>query len=271
MLARNLIVLVGVIQLSTAPAGAAILRRAARGSRPAASGVSQRKRLHINDLIAEPGTVEVDWALLYSCTTSLLSMPSAIKFTPEGNSLLAGRTEYSIAFDSIDSAVNAGGRTTQFSDRLTLAATSVVFDSKHFDLAVAPQVTTLLRNDSGMRAGATLIGRVDAGGNSFGISGAWSGATSTSSTNPAGIWDLGIGYGRHLAATGFAARITPHVNATLEKATGFERTLSVFAGIEYQCTAKTALDLTAQRYNLAGGIPDRQLLLGITVNLGKIR
>ena len=58
-----------------------------------------RKRLHVNDLIAEPGTVEIDWGSLYSYTTSEFSMPSAIKWTPEGNSLYWGRTEFSANFD----------------------------------------------------------------------------------------------------------------------------------------------------------------------------
>src|SRR5438105_2364191 len=39
------------------------------------SGVSLRKRLHVNDLIAEPGTMELDWSSLYSYTTGLFSMP----------------------------------------------------------------------------------------------------------------------------------------------------------------------------------------------------
>ena len=54
----------------------------------------------------------------------------------------------------------------------------------------------------------------------------------------------------------------------VEKATGFERSVSVFGGVEYQATKGFALDLSAQRYNLAGGVPDRQVLLSTTWNLG---
>src|SRR5262245_17625806 len=104
-----------------------------------------RKRLHVNDLITEPGTVEIDWGNLYSYTTSNFTMPSAMKYTPSGNSLLWGRTEYSVAFDSISSAVDLGTRTTQFSDRISVAATSVVFDSPHFDIAIAPPSRCLRR------------------------------------------------------------------------------------------------------------------------------
>src|SRR5262245_35656209 len=50
------------------------------------STVSLRKRLHINDLITEPGTMEMDWGNLYSYTTATFTMPAAVKYTPAGNS-----------------------------------------------------------------------------------------------------------------------------------------------------------------------------------------
>ncbi len=229
------------------------------------------KRLHINDLIAEPGTLELDWGGLYSFTTGTLTMPSALKFTPEGKSVLWGRTEYSVSFDSLASAVNTGVRSTQFSDRLTFAATAVIFDSEHFDIAFAPQVTTFLRNESGARLGATIIGRYDYGKNSAGVTAGWTAATAATDTNPAGVWDFGLGYGRHLAADGVLGRFTPHVNMLLEKSTGFERTLSLFGGIEYQITHRVAVDVAGQRIGFSGGGPDRLILVGLTVNSGKLR
>jgi hypothetical protein len=236
-----------------------------------ASGVSLNKRLHINDLIAEPGTVELDWGTLYSYTTGFLTLPSALKFTPEGKSVLWGRTEYSVAFDSVASAVNTGVRSTQFSDRLTFAATSVIFDSEHFDIAVAPQVTTFLRNESGVRLGATIIGRYDHGNNSAGVTAGWTAATTVTDTNPAGVWDFGLGYGRHLAADGVLGRFTPHLNTLLEKSAGFERTLSMFGGVEYQINKRVAVDVSGQRIGFTGGGPDRLLLVGLTINTGKLR
>jgi hypothetical protein len=236
-----------------------------------ASGVSLRKRLHVNDLITEPGTVELDWGSLYSYTTGAFTLPSALKFTPAGNSLVWGRTEYSVAFDSVASAVNAGARSTRFSDHLTFAATAVVLDSPHFDIAIAPQVTAFLRNESGARLGATAIARFDGGGNSIGATLGWTAATSATDTNPVGVWDFGAGFGRHLARSGFFNRLTPHVNAVLERSTGFERTLAVFGGVEYQVGKRVAIDASAQRYGLTGGAPDRQFLLGLTINLGKGR
>jgi hypothetical protein len=212
--------------------------------------------------------VEIDWANLYSYTTSNFTMPSAVKYTPAGNSLLWGRTEYSVGFDSISSAVDLGSRTTQFSDRLTLAATSVVFDSPHFDIAFAPQTTVFLRDGSGTRLGATVIAREDIGGNSMGLTVSWTGATRSSASNPAGTWDIGGGFGRSLAAKGTLGRFTPHVNATWERSTGFEHSLSAFAGVECQITPRIAFDASGQRIGLTSGA-DRQVLLALTINLGR--
>ena len=221
-----------------------------------------RKRLHVNDLITEPGTVEIDWGGLYSYTTRLFTMPAALKYTPAGASLFWGRTEYSIVFDSVDSTVATGVRSTQFSDHIGFAATAVLYDSVHFDVAIAPQITMLLRGDSGLRAGATAIARYDGGGNSIGFTAGWSAGTAVTATNPAGVWDFGAGYSRHLR------RLAPHVNVVLEKSTGFERMVSVYGGVEYQITERVAIDPTWQRVALSGGKPDRQFLLSLTVNLG---
>jgi hypothetical protein len=236
-----------------------------------ASGVTQRKRLHINDVIAAPGSVELDWAALYSGTSQYLTTPSALKFTPGGNSFFWGRTEYSVTFDSIASEVNDGSRAFHFSDRVMFAATAVVFDSEHLDVALAPQVTALLRNDSGFRIGATTIARYNKGLNDLGAYLGWSGATSATDTNPAGVWDFAAGYGRQLASSGLPSQFTLHATTQLERSTGFESNLAVFAGVEYQITPRFALDLSANRFGLTGGNPDRQLMLSLTITLGKIQ
>lgn len=235
------------------------------------SGVVQRKRLHVNNLIAEPGTMEIDFGYLYSWTTEAITLPSSLRVTPEGDSLWWGRTEYGVAFDSISSAVNTGLRSTQFSDRLSFTATSVLFDSEHFDIAVAPQITAMLRNDSGARWGATVIGRFDDGRNSFGVTGGWSGATAPSDTNPAGAWEFGAGFGRALRRQGPLHRITPHANAVLDRATGIGRSTSLFGGFEYQVNDRFSVDASGQRFSLTGAGPDRQFLLSVTMNTGRLR
>ena len=267
---RSQIAIAGLLILAaTQPSPAALFHRNRSSSSRRSSGVSSRKRLNVNDLITEPGTVELDWGSLYSYTTGAWTMPSALKFTPAGGSLLSGRTEYSVAFDSVASEINTGARSTQFSDRLTFAATSVVFDSPHFDIAVAPQVTAFLRNESGVRLGGTVIARYDRAGNSVGLSASWTGATAATESNPAGVWDFAAGFGRPLAATGLLGRFTPHVNTVLERSTGFERTLAAFGGVEYQVNKRVAVDVSGQRFGLVGNGPDRQLLVSLTVNLGK--
>jgi hypothetical protein len=257
-----------MVLLFVPPASARFLRRSS-GAAGHGANTTLRKRLHINDLITEPGTVEIDWGSLYSYTSSNFSMPSAIKYTPEGGRILWGRTEYSAAFDSVTSALTAGERTTQFSDRLTFTATAVVLDTPHFDIALAPQATFFLRDESGGRYGTTLIARADVGRNSLGATVSWTAATAPSENNPSGSWDFGGGYGRHLGAAGILSHVTPHANAVLEKSTGFERTLGAFVGVEYQITDKVAVDVSGQRFGWIGPGADRQFLIGMTVNLGK--
>jgi len=234
-----------------------------------ASGITQRKRLHVDDLIAEPGTVEFDSGALYSWTTGSITIPTALKYTPEGASFFWGRTEYSVLFDSINSAINTDTRSTQFSDRITFAATSVLYDSLHFDIAIAPQMTVLLHNDSGTRWGATLIARYDNNGSSLGVTAGWTFGTAASDTNPAGVWDFGTGYGHPVGKSGFLQRLTPHCNVLVEKSTGFGKTLSTFGGVEYQVNKRFAVDISGQRYALTGAGPDRQVLLSFTINTGK--
>ena len=140
-------------------------------------------------------------------------MPSVIKHTPMGKSILWGRTEYSAAFDAIDSVALAGQRTTQFKDRATLAANAVLKDGEKLDIAIQPAATFFLRGESGAPLGATAIVRYDVGCHSMGATMTWTAATAPSPTNPAGTWDFGGGIRRRLAAAGAWLHITPHVNA----------------------------------------------------------
>ena len=53
------------------------------------SPISLRKRLHVNTLITEPGTMEIEWGGAFS-TGGNFSFPSAIKYTPEGPYVFLG-------------------------------------------------------------------------------------------------------------------------------------------------------------------------------------
>jgi len=233
------------------------------------SNITLRKRLHVNALITEPGTVEIDWSGLYSFSDTEFTMPSAIRYTPEGRTVWWGRTEYSLAFDTLSNVDYAGGRLTQFSRTVSVAATTVLHDGERLDIAIAPQATFFLRDYSGARIGATAIIRYDAGRNSAGGALSWSGATHSADGNPAGILAAGFGFGRRLATQGLLGKFTPHTNLVTEKSAGTGNIVSVFEGVEYQLTPRFAIDVSGQHIGVAGGIPNHQIAAGITLNLGK--
>jgi len=237
--------------------------------RPRGSNITLRKRLHVNTLIAEPGTVEIDWSSLFSLSSTNFSMPSAVRYTPQGRYIFWGRTEYSLSFDSVDNVKSGTGRMTQFSQSLTVAATSVLHDGEKLDFAVQPLATFFLRDESGARIGAVAIARYDTGRHSMGVTASWTAGTHPSATNPAGTFDAGVGYGRRLAASGLLGKFTPHMNAIWEKSTGQLRMLSVYEGVEFQSTERLAFDLSGQHLGVRGATPDHQVALGITLNLGK--
>ncbi|HTM51445.1 MAG TPA: hypothetical protein VL285_22270 [Bryobacteraceae bacterium] len=242
------------------------LGRPSRSSSP----ISLRKRLHVNTLITDPGTAEVEWGNDYSFTSVTYTVPSTLKYTPEGRQILWGRTEYSASFDTVSSTVQNDSRIAHFGDRLTFTATSVVFDGEKLDIAIVPQASVLLRGDSGWRAGATAIVRYDVGRNSAGVTAGWSGATASTATNPAGTFNVGAGYGRRLEASGLLGHFTPHTNVIYERSTGAGRLVSIFEGLECQITEKLAVDLSGQHFDVVGGQIDHQIVVAFTINLGRL-
>lgn len=268
--AAKLFLLSVALHLSGALSECAVLRHF-RLRNSGNSTLALRKRLHVDPLIADPGTGEIDWSGLYSFSSGSYSFPSAVKYTPEGTSIPWGRTEYSLAFDTLDVSQTSGSRLTQFSETVTFTATSVVHDGEHLSLAFAPQVTCFLRDESGIRAGAVAIARYDRGYNSVGMTAGWSGATHNSDNNPAGTFDLGLGLGHQLHGSKFLEKLTPHFNSVLEKSTGVTRSVSVFEGVEYQWTERVAFDVSGQHYAIAGGSQDNQIVVGISVALGRLR
>ena len=256
--------------LWTLPVHAALFHRPGHtsgGSRAAA--IALRKRVHVNTLITEPDTVEVDWGGAFS-TGGDFTLPATIKYTPEGSHLWWGRTEFSASFDSVASEIPIEQRVIHFSDRLNFAGTCVVHDGDRLDIAIAPTATVLLREDDGTRFGANAIARYDVGRSSAGVTLSWTGATHASDTNPAGTFDLGAGYGYRLRASGALGHLTVHTNALYERSTGVGATLSIFEGVEYQVTEQFALDFSAQHYTVWGGTPDHQIAVALNWNSGKL-
>jgi len=259
-----------LLQATIPAAHSALFHRADSGSAGRSTAITLRKRLHVNTLITEPGEMEVEWGGAFSPNGGF-SLPAAIKYTPEGTHPYWGRTEFSVNFDSLSSAVQFDDRITQFSDRVTFAANCVVHDGAKLDLAIAPQASFLLRGDRGARLGMTGIARYDVGRSSFGTTFTWTAATDSSPTNPAGTFDIGAGYGFRLMATGPLSHLTAHTNWLYEKSTGEERMVSVFEGLEYQINSKVAVDLSGQHFNVWGGGIEHQIVVGFTVNLGRLK
>src|SRR5215813_5606464 len=118
-------------------ASAAIFHHTANAKHPTA--ISLRKRLHVNPLITEPDTIDIEWGGAFS-TSGNFTVPAVIHFTPEGTHVWWGRTEFSASFDSLAYQTPV----THFGDRAAFAATCLVHDGAKLDIAVAPQVFVLL-------------------------------------------------------------------------------------------------------------------------------
>ena len=246
-------------------AGAALFHLKGSSAGQRSSAITLRKRLHVNTLITEPGTIDIEWGSAFS-TGGSFTFPTAIHYTPEGPYVWWGRTEFMVSFDSLSyNEVN------HFGDRITGAATCVVHDGDKLDIAIAPQASYLLRGDSGARAGVTGIARYDVGRSSAGVTFTWTGATNPSTTNPAGTFDIGSGYGFQLKPAGPLSHLTPHMNWLYEKSTGNSHQISLFEGMEYQMTDLVAVDFAVQHISLWGNQPDTQFVIGFTVNTGHWR
>ena len=56
-----------------------------------------------------------------------------------------------------------------------------------------------------------------------------------------------------------------------EKSTGSSRQVSIFEGVEYQLSDLVGLDFAVQHISLWGNQPNRQYVVGMTVNTGHLR
>jgi hypothetical protein len=222
------ILLVGILVI-----GSGLLPGAQAAGRRSTLGL--RKKLHVNPLITDPDTIEVDWSGVFP----LQSFPSAVRYTPRGSFVFWGRTEFSATFDL------------HAHDQATFAATCVVLDSDKFDIAVAP----LLSVGNGTHGGAYGIARYDEGRSSFGVT----------LSHLAGTTDAGVGYGFQ-----FAKAFTAHSNLQWEWASGTPRTLSVFEGVEWQISDAVAVDVSGQHQPVWGGARDNQLVIAVTFSSPKL-
>ena len=203
--------------------------------------------------------MEVETGGTVSVPDGAFSVPTVLKFTPHES-----HTEYNVGFDGLTSDVDSSGRTTHFSDRVTLAATHEFPGWRHLALAAGPQLTLFTRGSSGVRAGGIGVARTSFSKFDGGLTASYSRATHSSDLNPTHLLDLGGGFGRRVTA-----RATAHVNYLYEKATGYSPQHSLYEGVEFQLTPRFALDLSVQQVGVGGPVVDHQLVAGLTMNLGR--
>ena len=187
---RQLLGVVLLAQMETSVLEARLLSR--RPSHVRSSRISLRRRLHVTSLITDPGTVEAEPERVLG-RIRIVDDADDAENTLLRLDLLWGRTEYSANFDTFSSALIDGNRVTHSSDHLAVAATTLLADREHWNVAIAPVVTFGFRDQPGFRAGLTAITRYDRGRNSGGATITWTGTADPTDLNPAGTWDFGSG------------------------------------------------------------------------------
>lgn len=221
-----------------------------------AQAIGIRNRVHVNRLITEPGTVEVEAAGDFSGRLN----PLLLKFTPAGAGLLVGRTEYSIGFDFAHSDAD-----------IALAANTLIYDGARWNVSFGPALTSVRHSGDELRAGATLITRYDQGPVSLGVTAAWSKATQPSGANPADLLSLGFGVGTRLGRAGWRQRLTVSGNVLSDHASATRTVYSTFQGVEWEVTPHLSLNLITQQLDWRGSTRENITFAGLTVNFGRLR
>ena len=249
----------GCLILLCLPLHAQQIRRRLPHFRHQAQSIGNRSRVHVNRLVTESGTIEMEAGISFAEFAGITN-PILLKYTAAGDSLLLGRTEFSVGFDYAHA-----------SNDITLAATSLLYDGEHWNVALAPTLTIVRQDGSGIRAGATMITRYDHGPASFGATATWSKASLPGPGTPADLASFGLGGGVRLAAAGWRSRLTLNGNALSEHASATRAATSTFEGIEWEITKRAALNFVVQQSDWRGPSRDNIFLAGLTINLGRIR
>jgi hypothetical protein len=223
-------------------------------------GISTRRRLFTSELINDPGTASLNFSTAYDFNGNWTT-PTTINYTPYG-----WQTELSLGFDSVDSLQGTQpNRVTGFSTYMSFTAITAFDIGKNFSWAFAPLVTVMLRNDSGVRVGGSLYASYDFGANTVSGNATWTAATTASTTNPAGLFDMQAGYARKIK------KFTPYANMQIERATDVSVQYSVIAGVSYDLNDKLTFDLSSQTFGVNTGSPDQQIVAGVTWNFYRRR
>lgn len=223
------------------PLEAASIRSSARRSQTATS-LNARRRLVTNEPTVEH-SFSVDATQSAGPDDSWLS-PVTVTYQA------SAQLDFSLSFDAFERRV----RTTQASSYWTATAARRLKSVRGVDFSVMPQVTMLTRDARGLRAGATLLASGRLRGNALGVSANWTGATSPSPDNPAGLAEMGAGYGRQLK------RFLLHGNFTAERGSSLPWFTTMLEGVQVRLNGNWALDLSAKHAGLSAAVEHRVLV-----------
>lgn len=219
-----------------------------------AQSIGTRNRVHVNRLITEPGTLELEIGAGFGVD------PALLKFTGAGDSLWSGKTEYSVGFDYWHG-----------SNDVTLAANSLLLDGEHWNVSVGPAVTIVRQEGSGLRGGGTLVTRYDRGLGSIGATATWSKATRPGAGTPADLAAFGLGGGVRLGSAGWRGKLTVNGNVLSERASATPGVWSTFEGLEWELTGRVSANAVVQQVDWGGANRDNQFFVGVTVNFGRVK
>lgn len=219
-----------------------------------AHAIGTRNRVHVNRLITEAGTLELEIGVGFGAD------PALLKYTAEGDSLLWGRTEYSVGFDYLHG-----------SNDVTLAANSLLLDGVHWNVSVGPAVTIVRQDGSGLRGGGTVATRYDRGLGSVGATANWSKATRPGAGTPADVAAFGLGGGVRLGKAGWRGKLTLNGNLLNEHASSTAAAWSTFEGLEWEATGHVSANVVVQQIDWGGANRDKQVFVGLTVNFGRVK
>lgn len=246
-------VLIGLLILSSS-LPAISLRRRVPHFHHQAQAIGTRNRVHVNRLITEPGTLELEIGAGFSEYMDNTN-PALLKYTP-----ITGRTEFSVGFDYAHS-----------SNDVTLAANSLLYDGEHWNVSLGPSLTIVQQGGRGLRAGATAVTRYDHGPASIGLTATWSKATRPNDNIPADITAFGLGGGVRLGKTGWRSHLTANGNVLVEKDSATPKIISTFEGLEWEITGRISANAVVQQLDWRGPNRDNQFFLGLTVNFGRLK
>ena len=215
-----------------------------------------------------PGTIELQSGATFA--SGAFSLPTTIKFTPGVSRGFFNRGEFSASFDSVTAVSQNGSTRTRFGERIDIAWRRPVYAKGNLSFAIVPQVTALLRDADGMRAGATGIVAYVQGRGALVVNGTFSKATDASASNPATAGSVYSDYLFTFGQRGRWSKVTVFAGILDETGTDQPNRVSLGQGFLWRVRPNLVLDAAIREVNINQGSSDTQALVGLTLNLGRV-